>query len=120
MNYLRFNQNKLRTELYSHLKDAVDKASATNDQVMADNIGQAFILPSSFTSGPRYMHEKTQDALAYVRKYGTPDLFITMTCNQSSFEVLTAFLFWYLTFLPGDNFMCSFLILESTPTLSMD
>ena len=29
------------------------------------------------------MHEKTQDAMTYVRKYGRPDLFITFTCNPS-------------------------------------
>lgn len=27
------------------------------------------------------MHEYTQDAMSYVRKYGRPDLFITFTCN---------------------------------------
>ena len=29
------------------------------------------------------MHEKTQDAMTYVRKYGRPHLFITFTCNPS-------------------------------------
>jgi hypothetical protein len=27
------------------------------------------------------MHEYTQDALAYVRIHGRPDLFVTFTCN---------------------------------------
>ena len=27
------------------------------------------------------MHERTQDAMTYVRNYGRPDLFITFTCN---------------------------------------
>ena len=27
------------------------------------------------------MHERQQDAMTYVRKYGHPDLFITMTTN---------------------------------------
>lgn len=39
------------------------------------------MLPSSFTGGPRYMHERTEDAMTYVRHYGRPDLFITFTCN---------------------------------------
>jgi hypothetical protein len=30
---------------------------------------------------PRHMHEYTQDAMSYVRKYGRPDLYITFTCN---------------------------------------
>ena len=33
------------------------------------------------------MHEKTQDAMTYVRKYGRPDLFITFTCNPSWPEI---------------------------------
>lgn len=33
------------------------------------------------------MHEYSQDALTYVRKYGRPDLFITFTCNPSWEEI---------------------------------
>ncbi|XP_017465379.1 PREDICTED: uncharacterized protein LOC108358510 [Rhagoletis zephyria] len=29
------------------------------------------------------MHERTQDAMSYVRTYGKPDLFITFTCNPT-------------------------------------
>lgn len=29
------------------------------------------------------MHEYAQDAIAYVRHYGRPDLFITFTCNPA-------------------------------------
>lgn len=39
------------------------------------------ILPSSYVGGPRYMHERTQDYMTYVRNYGRPDLFITVTYN---------------------------------------
>jgi len=39
------------------------------------------ILPSSFVGGPCYMQQRKQDTMAYVRNYGRPDLFITMTCN---------------------------------------
>jgi hypothetical protein len=45
------------------------------------------ILPSTFTGGPRYMHERTQDAMTYVRHYGRPDLFITFTCNPCWDEI---------------------------------
>ncbi|XP_044741944.1 uncharacterized protein LOC123302915 [Chrysoperla carnea] len=45
------------------------------------------VLPSSFTGGPRYMHERTQDAMTYVRHYGRPDLFITFTCNPKWPEI---------------------------------
>jgi hypothetical protein len=50
-------------------------------RVKAKDVGQVVILPSSFTGGPRYMHERTQDSMTYVRKHGRPDLFITFTCN---------------------------------------
>jgi len=43
------------------------------------NVDRRVILPSSFTGGPCYMHERQQDVMTYVRKYGHPDLFITMT-----------------------------------------
>ncbi|XP_074097687.1 uncharacterized protein LOC141526552 [Cotesia typhae] len=45
------------------------------------------VLPSSFTGGPRYMHERTQDAMTYVRHFGRPDLFITFTCNPKWSEI---------------------------------
>ena len=44
-------------------------------------MGQFVILPSTFTGGPRYMHERTQDTMTYFRRYGRPNLFITFTCN---------------------------------------
>ena len=45
------------------------------------------ILPSSFTGGPRYMHEKMQDSMNYVRKYDCADLFIRGTCNPKWPEI---------------------------------
>ena len=87
LNYIRHNQRELRMDQYVNLRDAVSKQTATNDQVTASNIGQAVILPSTFTGGPRYMHERTQDALTYVRKHGRPDLFITFTCNPTWKEI---------------------------------
>ncbi|UYV65707.1 hypothetical protein LAZ67_3005188 [Cordylochernes scorpioides] len=60
LSFIRRNQKKLRTENYIHLQDALRA-----DENLA-NIGQIVILPSSFTGGPRYMHERTQDAMTYV------------------------------------------------------
>lgn len=45
--YLKNNQTKLRVDEYIHLKDAVE-----NDGNVED-VGQLFILPSSFVGGPR-------------------------------------------------------------------
>lgn len=52
------------------------------------NIGRLTILPSSYIGSPRHMHEYVQDAMTYIRaKYGTPDLFITFTCNPKWMEI---------------------------------
>jgi len=36
---------------------------------------------------PRNMLQHYQDAMAIVRKYGKPDIFITMTCNPNWREI---------------------------------
>lgn len=76
LQFIRHNQSKLRVEEYVHLQDAISKRDAELNE-----IGKMVLLPSTFTGGPRYMHERTQDAMTYVRHYGRPDLFITFTCN---------------------------------------
>nr|XP_042898738.1 uncharacterized protein LOC107440395 [Parasteatoda tepidariorum] len=81
LRFVRLNQKKLRVEEYVHLKDALNRDGSVHD------IGKMVILPSTFTGGPRYMHERTQDAMTYVRNYGKPDLFITFTCNPQWQEV---------------------------------
>ncbi|GFW40730.1 ATP-dependent DNA helicase [Trichonephila clavipes] len=76
LDWIRHNRKKLRSEEYIHLKDAI---TATDGQL--SKLGKMVVLPSSFTGGSRYMHERTQDAMTYVRHFGRPDLFITFTCN---------------------------------------
>jgi hypothetical protein len=49
LNYLRHHQSDIRASLYSGLADAIDNDTDLND------IGHRFILPSSYTGGPRYM-----------------------------------------------------------------
>nr|XP_026491794.1 uncharacterized protein LOC113397591 [Vanessa tameamea] len=83
LDFIKRKKKKLRAEEYIHLRDAV-----VNDKnINASNIGQHVILPSSFTGSPRYMNEKSQDAMTYVRKFGRPDLFITFTCNSEWPEI---------------------------------
>ncbi|GBP42624.1 ATP-dependent DNA helicase pif1 [Eumeta japonica] len=79
--YIRTNQTRLRAEDYVHLRDAMQQDNNV------ENVGRLVILPSSFIGGPRYMHERTQDAFCYVRKYGRPDLFITFTTNPKWNEI---------------------------------
>ncbi|CAE1312628.1 unnamed protein product [Acanthosepion pharaonis] len=50
----RLNQSKLRTDSYIHLRDGLRSDSDLR------NLGKPCISPSSYTGGPRYMHEKTQ------------------------------------------------------------
>lgn len=79
--YIRLNQKKLRSEEYIHLRDALLNDADPNQ------LGKMVVLPSTVTGSPRHMHEYTQDALTYVRKYGRPDLFITFTCNPAWQEI---------------------------------
>ncbi|KMQ90800.1 hypothetical protein RF55_9409 [Lasius niger] len=49
--------------------------------------GIPVILPSSFMGSPRNMQERYQDAMSMVRKFGKPDIFLTMTCNPQCPEI---------------------------------
>ena len=51
------------------------------------SIGELIILPSSYLGGPRCMHQQTQDAMAYIRKFRRADLFLTFTCNPKWPEI---------------------------------
>ena len=53
----------------------------------AENSIGRIIIPSSYTGSPRYYNEKFQNAMAILRKYHKPDLFITMTCNPQWPEI---------------------------------
>ena len=83
LSFFRMNQSTLRVDDYIHLRDAVEKDRNP------ESLGQMIILPSTFTEGPRYRHERYQDAMKYVKHYGHPDLFITMTCNPNWSEITT-------------------------------
>jgi len=76
LQFLRHEQKALRADCYQDLRCSDPS-----------NVGRRIILPSTFTGGPHYIHEHQQDAMTYVRKYGSPDLFITMTCNPNWPEI---------------------------------
>ncbi|XP_043474368.1 uncharacterized protein LOC122506318 [Leptopilina heterotoma] len=79
--YIRTHQAQLRAEKYIHLQDAIRREEGV------ESLGQVVILPLSITGGPRYMHSRTQDAFCYVRKFGRPELFITITTNPRWTEI---------------------------------
>uniref|UniRef100_A0A6N2MDD8 ATP-dependent DNA helicase n=1 Tax=Salix viminalis TaxID=40686 RepID=A0A6N2MDD8_SALVM len=81
LDYIRMNQNDLRSDLYQNISEAVLKGD-----VEGSSTGK-IILPSSFTGSPRYMINNYQDAMAICRAYGNPDLFITFTCNTKWPEI---------------------------------
>ena len=45
------------------------------------------VLPSTFVGSPRALKENFEDAVAIIKKYGKPDLFITFTCNPKWREI---------------------------------
>ncbi len=52
------------------------------------NFGRMVVLLATFAGSPRHMKKLYQDSMALVRKFGKPDLFITMTCNPNWPEIL--------------------------------
>lgn len=87
LNYCLYHQSELRAELYQGLSDSVHAGDTDGSSV-----GRKIILPSSFIGGPRNMNQLYQDAMAIVRRYGKPDLFITFTCNPKWNEIASSLL----------------------------
>ena len=50
-------------------------------------VGKQIVLSTSFIGGPRDMRRRYMDAMALVRKFGKPDIFLTMTCNPNWDEI---------------------------------
>jgi ABC-type dipeptide/oligopeptide/nickel transport system ATPase component len=84
LNFIRHNQSKLRVERYQGLFDAMNSEETLN----ANQIGKVYVLPSSFSGGPRSMEQAYQDSMAAIRVHGKPDLFVTMTTNPQWPEIL--------------------------------
>ena len=85
LNWVRKNQKTLRAEVYQGLKDALQDADGD-----ASKVGKKMVLPATFGGSPRAMQQNYQDAMAIVRHYGKPDLFITMTCNSKWPEIVAS------------------------------
>jgi hypothetical protein len=83
LNWLRNNQAKLRVDLYKGLADAI----ANDAQTTLGDLGQRFILPSSYIGGSRFMFQLYQDSLAIARFSGKPDWFLTMTADGNWPEI---------------------------------
>ena len=78
--FIRNNQQQLRAECYQGIVDALGGNNSTN-------IGHQIIVPATTIGSTRYMQQRFQDSMALVRKFGKPDLFLTMTCNPKWPEI---------------------------------
>ena len=66
LSWIGTNQDTLRAEVYSTLRDRVQNPQPLDPRAM----GRRVILPSSFVGGPRYMNQLYHDGMAIVRKVG--------------------------------------------------
>ena len=82
LDYMWHNQNKIRVDLYQGLLDCIQAGEQNGDAV-----GKQRVLASSFIGGPRDRLHRYLDDMALVRKYGKPDVFLTMTCNPNWEEI---------------------------------
>ncbi|XP_058123126.1 uncharacterized protein LOC131285214 [Anopheles ziemanni] len=104
--YQRNNQRQLRAELYQGVWDIIagdqplpnvdtQRQQQTPEQAIvrknqeSSSTGRRVILAPSYvgTSSDRYMRAQYQDAMAIVRAFGKPDLFITITCKPKWSEI---------------------------------
>lgn len=86
--FVKQNQAKIRAETYSELVDYLDTTAHAADA----RVGKIVILPFTLGGSPRNMMQHYQDAMGIVRKFGKPDLFITITCNPNWREIKENFL----------------------------
>ena len=83
LEFLKYNQSTLRAELYNGLEDHIRSGDH-------ERVGRRTILPSTYIGGPRNMASNYQDCMALVKKFGKPDLFVTMTTNPKWDEIQEA------------------------------
>jgi hypothetical protein len=82
LSYIRDNQDVIRSDILAGIQEAVESGD-----LRATSVGKSTILPDSFTGGPRYMFNNCQDAMGICKRFGYPDLFITVTCNSNWKEI---------------------------------
>ncbi|XP_065672048.1 uncharacterized protein LOC136089883 [Hydra vulgaris] len=81
--FIRNNQNKIRSEQYDVFHEHVNNLG--NDHNVRP--GRAEILQLTHAGSLRALKENFEDAMAIIKKYGKPDLFITFTCNPKWREI---------------------------------
>jgi hypothetical protein len=82
LDYIRNHQREIRADLYQGLVDSLHAGEGRSEAV-----GKRTVMPASFIGGPRDMKRRYMDAMALVRRFGKPDIFLTMTCNPKWDEI---------------------------------
>jgi len=82
LSFIKANQKLIRCDILNGLQEAVNRGE-TNPS----SIGRHIVLPASFIGGTRYMFNNCQDTMAICKKFGYPNLFITITCNVNWSEI---------------------------------
>ncbi|XP_026421704.1 uncharacterized protein LOC113317787 [Papaver somniferum] len=77
LDWLRFNQRKLRADHYASIIKMKEAG------IMPNQGGTPCVLPSSHIGSPRHMYEIYQDSMAITRFNHHPDIFLTMTANPN-------------------------------------
>ena len=83
LNWDKLHQKEIRAEKYNGLIDAQSDGDLAN-------AGKKVILPPTIYGSPRWYNECYRNAMAIVRRYSKPDLFITFTCNPKWDEIQSA------------------------------
>ena len=81
LKYIDMHQEKLRRNSYAKVKKHLQQSTV-------EQSGKMTVLPASFTGSDRYMYRQYSNAMALVRVFGKPALFITFTMNVNCPEVL--------------------------------
>nr|CAD2177072.1 unnamed protein product [Meloidogyne enterolobii] len=89
LNYIKLHQKEICKESYNYIENFLNKKSKTNEIQVKKQI----ILPSSFTGGPRNLHESFMDAMTIVNEVGRPDIFLTFTCNPKDEDIKKCLIF---------------------------
>nr|CAD2182309.1 unnamed protein product [Meloidogyne enterolobii] len=84
MRWIRSNQKTIFADAYKNVDSFLEKRARESGKPL----GRKVILPPSVTNSPRYIEKHFQDAMALVRRFGKPDLFVTMTCNPQWEEIV--------------------------------
>ena len=86
IDWIKANQKKILADNYASVTNFINQLAEQKNAT----VGEKLILPSSFPGSTRYYAEHFEDAMALVRRLGSPDYFITMTCNPDWSEIKEA------------------------------